>query len=157
MAYWGKVAARAFKEAAELVGFGSAERAVVTVALQAAIAVLIYLLLGDTELHDNTGVRLATALAPLAVFPLLFVWKMLTVPPALHEQQRREEDWERDSHVWYLCQKYVKEERPENAYYIEHRFAFPPADWINARLEELEFKWRVKIHPGAKFTTYELD
>lgn len=155
--YWWKVCKRAFREAAELVGFGSAERAVVTIALQGAIAFLIYLLLGETELHDNTGVRLATALAPLAVFPLLFLWKLVAVPAAIYQKQRLDEDAVRHGHIFYLSDLYVREELPENADLIRRYLAYPPAEWLNAKLEELGFDWRVEIHPGAKYTTHDVD
>lgn len=140
-----------------MVGFGSAERAVVTVGLQAAIAALIYLLLGTTALRGNADVRLATALAPLAVFPLLFIWKMITVPAAVYREQCREEDQERISRVFYLSQLYLKEEHPAPNYnLISYDLALPPEDWINRKLADLEFPWRVRVKPGAKFETYDI-
>ena len=140
-----------------MVGFGSAERAVVTIGLQAAIAALIYLLLGETALRDNADVRLATALAPLAVFPLLLIWKMVSVPADIYREQRREEDHERIARVFYLSQLYLKEEHPApNHRLIEHDLAYPPEEWLNRKLADLEFPWRVRVKPGAKFETYDI-
>jgi len=152
--YWRKVIKIAFKRAAELVGFGSAERAVITVALQTAIALLIYLLLGATELRDNAGVRLITAVAPLAVFPMIFLWKMLAVPAALHKEQLSEEDRERRMQLLYLANMYVNEVKTPDAAAINNGLLNPPEDWVNGRLEAYGFNWRARFSPGAKVEFY---
>lgn len=153
--YWWKVCKLAGKQAAELVGFGSAERAVVTVALQAAIALLIYLLLGTTELHDNAGMRIVTAAAPLAVLPFIFLWKLLAVPPQLHKEQATEEERKRSLDVMYLASMYVNEVRPPDAAAISNGLVHPPEDWVNERLKQYGYDWRVTLLPEGKMEFYD--
>jgi len=153
--YWWKVCKLAGKQAAELVGFGSAERAVVTVALQAAIALLIYLLLGTTELHDNAGMRIVTATAPLAVLPFIFLWKLIAVPAQLHKEQATEKDRERSISVMYLANMYVNEVKPPDAVAINNGLLHPPEDWVNQRLEQYGHDWRVTLLPGGKMVFYD--
>lgn len=157
MAYWGKVAKRAGREAASLVGLGSAERVVVVLTLQAVVSLLIYIGLGETTLEETIGTRLAVALSPFAVWPVAFLYKLLSVPAAMHAEHRVEEDTERRANILYLTQIYLKEEKPDNAELIRLYLAYPPAEWLNPKLEELGFAWRVEVHPGARITTYDVE
>lgn len=157
LSYWWMVCKIALHEAAQLVGFGSAERGLVTVALQAAIAGLIYLLLGATALHDNMGMRVVTALAPLAVLPVLFMWKMLSVPSELHKKQLSDEDRERTVQLMYLANMYVNEEHPADAAAINNGLINPPEEWVNGRLEQYGHDWRVRFLPAGKAEFYRLE
>ena len=157
MTYWIKIGRLALKESAALVGFGNAERAIVTIALQAAIAILIYLVLGMTALRDNATVRVATAVAPMAVFPLIFVWKLLAIPSQLYKEQLSEAEREQHTHLVYLANMYVNEENPENAATINYGLLNPPEEWVNGRLAAYGFDWRVRLKPGAKVEFYPRD
>lgn len=148
--YWWKIFKLAGKQAVELVGFGNAERAVVTLGLQLAIVLLIYLLLGTTALHDNAGTRIATAMAPLAILPLIFIWKLLSVPAQLHKEQMTEEEQHRSIQIMYLANMYVNEENPPDAAAINNGLIHPPAEWVNQRLEQYGYDWRVSFGPGGK-------
>lgn len=150
--YWWKIFKLAGKQAAELVGFGSAERALVTLGLQLAIAILIYLFLGTTEFRDNAEIRIVTAMAPLAVLPLIFVWKMLAVPAQLHKEQMTEEERHRSIQIMYLANMYVNENEldPPDAAAINNGLIYPPEAWVNQRLEQYGYDWRVSFGPGGK-------
>jgi hypothetical protein len=153
--YWWKIFKLAGKQAAELVGFGSAERAVVTVALQATIALLIYLLLGTTELHDNMGTRIATAVAPLSVLPFILLWKLFSVPAQLHKEQMTEEERDRHMKVMYLANMYVNEVPTPDAKAINNGLLNPPEDWVNNRLKQYGHEWRVTFLSGGKMEFYD--
>jgi hypothetical protein len=116
---------------------------VVTVALQATIALLIYLLLGNTDLHDDMVTRIATAVAPLSVLPLIFFWKLLAVPAELHKEQMSDQERERCVKVMYLANIYVNEVHTPDAKAINSGLINPPQDWVNNRLEQYGYNWRV--------------
>ena len=90
--YWGKVAKRAANEAAVAV-FTSRERGVISFLLQIVVGLLLYLALGEAGVDPE--VRIASAFAPLLLYPVVFLGKMFSVPAAIYEGQRREEDDER--------------------------------------------------------------
>jgi hypothetical protein len=101
-------------------------------------------------------VRLASAFAPFLLLPLVFIWKLISVPASIYREQRKEEDQERVGQIWYLAQMYVEQVQPENAYYIQHGLALPPQDWMNQKLEELDFKWRYRFVQGTQYVTEDL-
>ena len=104
---------------------------------------MLYLALGETGVDPE--VRLASAFAPLLLFPTVFLWKMVTVPASIHAEQRREESQERMGQVFYLSQIYVNEENPPDGELILYNLALPPEEWMNQRLEQLGFLWRVRV------------
>jgi hypothetical protein len=148
--YWCKVAKRAAREAGVAV-FTNPEKAVISLLLQLIAGLLIFIALGQTELKAE--VRVLAAFAPLLAWPLMFLWKLLTVPAAIYAHQCAEEDNERKVQLFYLGYLYVNEVHPENTELIRRGLALPPQEWINAKLEELNFPWRVRYTQGVQFVT----
>ncbi|WP_395621935.1 hypothetical protein [Sphingomonas daechungensis] len=152
--YWGKVVKRAAKEAGAAV-FTSPEKAVISFLLQAGVGLLLYLALGEADVGPE--VRIASAFAPFLIFPLIFLWKLLTVPASIYEEQRAEEEQERKGQVFFLSDLYVNESHVDNEALIRRGLALPPEDWINAKLEELNFNWRVQYKGGVQYVTKDVD
>lgn len=86
MGYWGRVAKRAGKEATAAAGFGTVVRLMASVLVQAIIALLIYVLLGEAGLEQAAPMRLITAAAPFLTIPILFLIKLAAVPAAMHAE-----------------------------------------------------------------------
>jgi hypothetical protein len=84
MRFWREMSARAWGEAAKAVNLESRERVIVALLIQAVIAAGIFI--WGTDPEAGMLVRALTAAAPFLLFPLLFVWKWICLPPALAEQ-----------------------------------------------------------------------
>jgi hypothetical protein len=151
--YWSKFAKQAAKEAGVAV-FTSPEKAVISLLLQLIAGLLIFIALGQAEVKAE--VRILAAFAPLLAYPLMFLWKLLSVPAAIYDAQRREEEGERKGQVFYLSQLYVNEVKPDNAELIRMGLALPPQEWMNARLEELGFHFRVRVIQGVQYVTEDV-
>ena len=87
MAYWAKVARRAWLEAAKTLKLDSRKLFIVLVLGQVVVGAIIYLALGADDLPENLLARGATIAAPLLLFVPLFIWE--SSPP------RRECMWSR--------------------------------------------------------------
>ena len=90
MGYWSKVAKRAGKEAAAAAGLGASDRVIASLVVQALIALAIYLMLGQAGLEAAAFDRIIIACAPFLAIPILFGWKMITVPGALANEEKNE-------------------------------------------------------------------
>lgn len=153
LAYWIKVAKRAAKEAFAAI-FTSPEKAVISLLLQLIAGLLLYIVLGQAEVKAE--VRLLAAFAPLLAWPLMFLWKLIAVPASIYDEQRAEEENERKSQFFYICDVYVNEAHPANGELIRRGLALPPQEWANAKLEELNFPWRVRYTKGVGYITEDL-
>lgn len=88
MRYWSGIAKRAAARAAKDLRLDSAVGVVIGVLVQAITGVLIYALLGQTDV--NFWTRAATAGAPFLAYPLAFLIRMATEPATQHaEDQER--------------------------------------------------------------------
>ena len=96
MAYWGRVAKRAWKDAREGANLATFEKMAILVFTQFLIGLLIYILLGETALHDQIWTRLATAAAPFGLLPILFLLRLPMTPPKL---DREWEEWKAENEV----------------------------------------------------------
>lgn len=82
MGYWASVAKRAAVEAAKDAKVETRIGVVILFVTQAVIALGIFLVVG--ELSDaNLWTRVMTALLPFALYPLVFLFRMTTVPAAI--------------------------------------------------------------------------
>jgi hypothetical protein len=151
--YWRKVAKRAGKEAFVAI-FTSPEKAVISLLLQLIAGLLIFIALGQAEV--KVEVRVLAAFAPLLAWPMMFLWKLIAVPAAIYGEQRAEEDNERKGQFFYLCDLYVNEVAPDNGNLIHRGLALPPQDWVNWKLEELGFSWRVRYTQGVQYVTEDV-
>jgi hypothetical protein len=57
------------------------------IASQAIIGVIIWMALGQTGFQGNFWTRAATAALPFLLFPIMFIWKFILVPPGLAREQ----------------------------------------------------------------------
>jgi hypothetical protein len=92
MAYWRKIAKRAWRDTAKALRIETREGIVIFLGVQAIIAVIIWYMLGQPSLVNNISNRLATVAAPFLMFPLLFAWNFLTGPAKLDAQLQTELD-----------------------------------------------------------------
>jgi hypothetical protein len=152
-AYWAKVAKRAAKEAGVAV-FTSPERAVISVLLQLIAGAALFIAAGSAG-ADPTA-KIIAAVSPFALYPIMFLWKMISVPALIHEAQRKEDSNERVAHVMYLSMIYNQEVKPPNEQLIHYGLAFPPEEWMNQKLEELGFQWRFRHIQGAQYVTEDV-
>jgi hypothetical protein len=90
MAYWRRVATRAFTDTAALLGLGSRSQIAVKGILGlAAIAGL--LLFGSSEAAKDQGVAVAFIIAAIIfLFPLVYAWQLVSAPAKLAEEAARE-------------------------------------------------------------------
>ena len=65
----------------------------------------------------------------------------------MHEERLREQSTERKNKVWYLGQVYARQgsSSEEESGLIDCGLALAPEEWMNRKLEELGFTWRVKV------------
>jgi hypothetical protein len=89
---WKSAVKRTWKEASEAVGLGTRDRVAAALLIQALIAVGIFV--WGTNPDDAMLGRGLTAAAPFAVFPILFVWKWVTLPPTLISEAGKTSDEE---------------------------------------------------------------
>jgi hypothetical protein len=80
------MAARAWAEAAKALNIETAERVIVALLIQAVIAVMIFAAFGAAAPASSLWLRIFTAAAPFALFPLMFAWKWVALPAALSRQ-----------------------------------------------------------------------
>ena len=73
-------------------GIGTVERVLIVLFTQAIITALIYIGLGETALRDAAFVRFATAAAPFALLPILFLFRFPAVPPKMEAEWQRPMD-----------------------------------------------------------------
>ncbi len=81
MVFWKAMAQRAWREALKAVGLETTERVVVLLLTQVAISVGLFVWVTDPA--SGLLVRVLTAAAPFFLFPFLFAWKWIALPPAL--------------------------------------------------------------------------
>jgi hypothetical protein len=80
------MAARAWRESAKAVGVDSGERVFVALLGQAVISAGIFFWVTDPSSALLT--RVLTAAAPFLLFPVLFAWKWISLPPQLAKEAR---------------------------------------------------------------------
>lgn len=163
MAYWGRVAKRAWREAMQGAGLATAERMIIVLCTQAIVAALIYIGLGETALREAAFMRIATAAAPFAILPLLFIYSFPTIPPKI---EREWEEWKAKNEVenqrerwgllFQITNQYVDETGVRSAA-MKNGLEWPPVDYLNTKLEEFGESWRVLRTHGPKFETYEVE
>jgi hypothetical protein len=83
MSYWRDVARHAWKGAAKAAKIETKEAITVHVIIQIIAGIVLWFALGPSGLESNLWGRAAAAVAPLLLFPLLFLWKFPTAPAAL--------------------------------------------------------------------------
>lgn len=79
---WKDVHGRVWTEAAKAAGLDTRVKVVMAFVGQAVTALLIWLLLGETALAQGSPARVLAAVAPFLMFPILYLWKLATVPVA---------------------------------------------------------------------------
>jgi hypothetical protein len=87
MSYWGEVTRRAATEAAMDVRLGRVSLAAIIVG-QLILAVILFIAAGFAS--ANLPTRIASAILPLLIFPIFFLFRLLTVPAALDAERRAE-------------------------------------------------------------------
>lgn len=87
MGYWGEISKRSAFAAAESVGFDTRDR--IMIKALAAIAILFALAFWGSEdaSRDEVVARLALAAIVIFIFPLLYLWNLVRVPPKLHNEK----------------------------------------------------------------------
>jgi hypothetical protein len=82
--YWKEVARRAWQEAAKVARM---ETVVLLLVGQAIVGLILWVVLGQAGLQSNLWTRAATSALPFLIFPIVFIWKFLLVPPILAQEQ----------------------------------------------------------------------
>ena len=143
-------------------GIGTVERVLIVLFTQAIITALIYIGLGETALRDAAFVRFATAAAPFALLPILFLFRFPAVPPKMEAEWQRwkdDHDLETERKRWGLLfqinQLYC-EENPDCPREIHLNLVWPPIDYLNAKLREYGEPWRVTATRGPNFESEEI-
>jgi len=90
--YWSRVHRRAFKETAELFGLDS-KRQIVTRVTGALIVMLVLAFWGsEGAAQDEMLIRFAIIAVIILIFPIPYLWKLASVPPAMHREVVIEND-----------------------------------------------------------------
>jgi len=92
MEYWWSVARRAWKEAAKAVGLETFQRLIVFLIGQAALSFLLWVGMNHSLPDSAIWTRVLTAALPFLLFPLLFLWNFLQVPPILSRETSEQVD-----------------------------------------------------------------
>src|SRR5712691_10188812 len=83
--YWSEVRQRAIKEAMHVLSIDEGARGVITIIVAVGVIALLWLS-GSGEAGHELLIRITATAVIVLLFPLIFVWKFVTIPPRLHEE-----------------------------------------------------------------------
>jgi hypothetical protein len=172
MRYWGEIAKRAASAAAGDVRLGFMSLAVSFVG-QIIVGAGLFILSGITSANVQT--RVLSAILPLLLFPIMFVVRLFTAPPALDaerlvriaEVEQEFADWK-----WSLiggqdAKRHAILSQFRDLYKLTaneglspelfSNLAWPPMEWLNRCLERQGAVWRVDRIEQEKVFTRELE
>lgn len=166
MGYWGTVTKRAFVLAAKDAKVDSVSGAVISFAAQTVIAVGLLFAVGLTD--AAIWVRVFTFCAPYALFPLIFLVRLIQTPATLHSEQEQligqlrvttSQAEKRQKIIDALSAIYLNEmgraDRNFDGDPIMYGLDLPPAEWINAKLAERGEAWSVFGIRGIEYQVME--
>lgn len=164
MTYWATVAKRALRETLELTPWASPAKAVFSVVPTLSAAGAAYAVTGSPV---QTGLFTLATTAALAAGA--FVWKLLTVPPAMAREaaqtlaalkpsddaQADAERRRRDRVIADLVKLYplVADSIPAE---IMAGLDLPPMEWLNEQLARRGEDWQIIETRGREFWTFEV-
>jgi hypothetical protein len=161
MGYWGIIASRAAAETRGEVRWDSPVRVSIAVVAVASSTMATW-----AFTHQAAYCAGAAVAALVAVALLTFVWKLVTVPAALHDEQlarfeklaarlQGEDYHRRQIMIYNLTNLYIAENPDGRIAEMQYGVAYPPEDWLNRRLADYGERWAVSIS-GANVQFIEL-
>lgn len=169
--YWPMIFRRAAEAAAQDLRLGAVPLAV-SILGQAVLGFALFMAVGMTS--ANIPTRIGSALVPFLLFPMFFLYRMTTAPAELDlerqaaiaalEAEKEERYWQalggdnarRHALLSQLRELYKLDNdglSPE----LMSNLAWPPMEWLNAKLERRGLLWRIERIEQEKVFTTELN